>query len=782
METSKDVYSRHRIIVVTSLKIIKYFGYSHMEEIVVRRQDDQLYKFRESDFKRLRRQDIEDMLLLFVQSKLSNLNLKEQSRKLPKEDQHHKARHIPFRSQKMTPYTAYLDIQGIIYEDEMKRNCLMRTDEFHKFSDETRNHVCTALNDIASGSEIDYFPKQKWSKQDKQRARVMIKKIDKKLRDRRLMRNLENETVTHWFTLIVLSALRRSGNENMLEILSRKFFLKLNLPDHRILKDGVLKSKNFKKDAILKLFKMTNQERYEHVGPKVTSAQDGKDYKMAKKEYDWLMISRSSRSHSYDELSDKELKQIEADCQAIQTILLGLPKDIYAAVDSCETVQEIWFTSNEGESIKSYYHRFLKLMNDLKRNKHFPEKIASNLKFLNNLQPEWSRHATIVHQTKDLHITGYTQLYDFLKYNQKENHLQQPMPNPEDITDLTTAMNMALALMAKAFKLNYSTPTNNNQRISSNPRNKQIAQPGNSVGYNDVVRNQVIQNAVQNPRVQNVRNQNGLNGVQGNRNQNQIGNGNLVAARAERNAIGKNGNQIRCYNCRGVEEYDLMAAAADLDEIEEVNAKCILMANLQQASTSGTQTDIAPIYDTDGSAENAVQNPGIQIVENINGLSVVSKIENQYENGNVVPAPAKGNGNGINGNPISTQEEFEFMAAADAYEKTKREKANCTLENNLQQASTSSTQSDKAPVYDSDGSAKVHLSKSCYDNDIFNMFTQEEQYTEQLEPILEPHQVPQNDSNVISEVSSVEQGGETINNILQLLRKHVRTKNHYFII
>nr|GEX31773.1 reverse transcriptase domain-containing protein [Tanacetum cinerariifolium] len=33
------------------------------------------------------------------------------------------------------------------------------------------------------------------------------------------------------------------------------------------------------------------------------------------------------------------------------------------------------------------------------------------------------------------------------------------------------------------------------------------------------------------------------------------------------------------------EEYDLMAAAADLNEIEEVNANCILMANLQQAST-----------------------------------------------------------------------------------------------------------------------------------------------------------------------------------------------------
>nr|GEZ02698.1 hypothetical protein [Tanacetum cinerariifolium] len=179
---------------------------------------------------------------------------------------------------------------------------------------------------------------------------------------------------------------------------------------------------------------------------------------------------------------------------------------------------------------------------------------------------------------------------------------------------------------------------------------------GNPAGYNDVIGNQVMQNAVQNPRVQN-----GLIGVQGNGNQNQIGNGNLVAARAEGNAAGQNRNQIRCYKCRGkeeagiqlqAEEYDLMAAAVDLDKIEELNANYILMANLQQASTSGTQTKSAPVYDIDRSAE-------------------------VHEN------------------------------------------------------------------YD--------------DNEIFNMFTQEEQYTELLEHIPKSHQVPQNDSDVISEDTSVEQ-------------------------
>nr|GFD21743.1 hypothetical protein [Tanacetum cinerariifolium] len=141
---------------------------------------------------------------------------------------------------------------------------------------------------------------------------------------------------------------------------------------------------------------------------------------------------------------------------------------------------------------------------------------------------------------------------DVSSFNQ--NYLQQPMINPKDITDPITAMNMALSLMAKAFKLNYSTPTNNNQRISSNPRNRQIAQPEQNVRnlnrYNTIqnVGNQVAQN----PRVQNVGNQNRLIGVQGNGNQNQIGNGNLMAVRAEGNAARHIGNQIRCYNCWGV--------------------------------------------------------------------------------------------------------------------------------------------------------------------------------------------------------------------------------------
>nr|GFA98151.1 hypothetical protein [Tanacetum cinerariifolium] len=107
-------------------------------------------------------------------------------------------------------------------------------------------------------------------------------------------------------------------------------------------------------------------------------------------------------------------------------------------------------------------------------------------------------------------------------------------------------------------------------------------------------------------------------------------------------------------------------------------------------------------------------------------------------------------------------EEYDLMAAVADLEEIKEVNANCILMANLQQASSSGTQTDSAPVYDSHESAEVHEYENCYNNEIFNMFTQEEQYTELLEPIPESHQVLQNDNEVISEVTGVEQGGETV--------------------
>ncbi|GKA14504.1 hypothetical protein Tco_0694150 [Tanacetum coccineum] len=62
---------------ITRLTIMKKYDYGHLEEIEVRQDDQQLYTFKESDFKRLRLQDIKNMLLLLVQQNLTNLTIDE---------------------------------------------------------------------------------------------------------------------------------------------------------------------------------------------------------------------------------------------------------------------------------------------------------------------------------------------------------------------------------------------------------------------------------------------------------------------------------------------------------------------------------------------------------------------------------------------------------------------------------------------------------------------------------------------------------------------------------
>ncbi|GKE35388.1 hypothetical protein Tco_1454710, partial [Tanacetum coccineum] len=73
----EDVYSKRRIIAVTKLQIVEWHNYKHLDWITVRRDDDKLYTFKEGDFNRLCIQDIEDMLLLLVQGKLTNLTVEE---------------------------------------------------------------------------------------------------------------------------------------------------------------------------------------------------------------------------------------------------------------------------------------------------------------------------------------------------------------------------------------------------------------------------------------------------------------------------------------------------------------------------------------------------------------------------------------------------------------------------------------------------------------------------------------------------------------------------------
>ncbi|GJX06125.1 hypothetical protein Tco_0194057 [Tanacetum coccineum] len=124
-ESARDVYSKRRIIAVTKVEIVEIGqDYQHLDRITVRSDDDCSLNFKEGDFHRLRIQDIEDMLLLLVQGKMTNLSVEETSN-LRRQD----------------AYTPYSDPRGFIYENKDKKNRLMRIDELHKFNTSTGNPV-----------------------------------------------------------------------------------------------------------------------------------------------------------------------------------------------------------------------------------------------------------------------------------------------------------------------------------------------------------------------------------------------------------------------------------------------------------------------------------------------------------------------------------------------------------------------------------------------------------------------------------------------------------------
>nr|GEW18049.1 hypothetical protein [Tanacetum cinerariifolium] len=135
-ESTRDVYSKRRIITVTELKIVEWHNYKYLDWITVRRDDDKLYKFKEGDFKRLCIQGIEDMLLLLKKLNLTRLDTYRSDLKCKE------------------AYTAYSNPRGFIYQNKDKQNRLMRIDELHKFSNGTLTDVRTALDDRLKGIQM----------------------------------------------------------------------------------------------------------------------------------------------------------------------------------------------------------------------------------------------------------------------------------------------------------------------------------------------------------------------------------------------------------------------------------------------------------------------------------------------------------------------------------------------------------------------------------------------------------------------------------------------------
>ncbi|GKC79242.1 hypothetical protein Tco_1130016 [Tanacetum coccineum] len=174
------------------------------------------------------------------------------------------------------------------------------------------------------------------------------------------------------------------------------------------------------------------------------------------------------------------------------------------------------FVAEPGEALVSVYNRFAQLMNDLERNDmHFPI-VTINTKFLNSLQPEWLKYVTQVRLAKRLTVDTFDDLFDYLQQFEKlvnvsrakklekshdplalvahtgsssRNTSSYYVTHPTSVVDYDDEYQQddvhtnsedplasAMLLLARAITQNFSNPTNNRLRTSSNTRNQAIIQ------------------------------------------------------------------------------------------------------------------------------------------------------------------------------------------------------------------------------------------------------------------------------------------------------------------
>nr|GEV59933.1 hypothetical protein [Tanacetum cinerariifolium] len=249
-EFARDVYSKRRIIAVTELKIVEWHNYKHLDWITL------LVQGKLTNLTVKERFAFNVSLLMFtrsivIQRRVEDLQLGVESYQkklnLTKLD--------TYRSdlKRKEAYIDYSNPRGFIYQNKDKKNRLMRIDKLHKFNDGTPTDVRTALDDCLKGIRMYSNPmiqsEPEGSTQGYLLASVEVLRYDKRNKSEymgivptKMELILEHtlQGISHE-VLIILTKARNPVN---------KILLKLNLSDHRKLKDvgEVLKLKNFKKD------------------------------------------------------------------------------------------------------------------------------------------------------------------------------------------------------------------------------------------------------------------------------------------------------------------------------------------------------------------------------------------------------------------------------------------------------------------------------------------------------------------------------------------------------
>ncbi|GJZ79976.1 hypothetical protein Tco_0644813 [Tanacetum coccineum] len=189
----KDVRTQMRILSVVKTKAYSRYGYDYLSEIVLRRADFQEHIIAEKDFKNLYPSDFEDLNMLLLQGHLdyipgsdkrmlSTLNLTK-----PGWD----AIGYEFKHD----YTIIESRRAFVFLTDNNDRKIMRFNEIYKFSDGTLTRILEALDYRVEEFKVKRLNPGKntrfWTQKNMTRSKEFIAAIERRLKTRRIYRNLE---------------------------------------------------------------------------------------------------------------------------------------------------------------------------------------------------------------------------------------------------------------------------------------------------------------------------------------------------------------------------------------------------------------------------------------------------------------------------------------------------------------------------------------------------------------------------------------------------------------
>ncbi|GJX68715.1 hypothetical protein Tco_0304442 [Tanacetum coccineum] len=169
-----------RILSVVRIEVFSLYGYNYMKKIVLRRADLKEHIIAERDFKYLYPSDFKDMYLLNLQGHLN---------------------HLPPKDKKILTtaykhdFTVIESPRAITFRDKYRVQMIMRFNEIYKFSDGTLHQIDEALDYRVKEFKVNrmnpglntWF----WTRKDVERNKEFMFSIQKRLKTRRIFRNLE---------------------------------------------------------------------------------------------------------------------------------------------------------------------------------------------------------------------------------------------------------------------------------------------------------------------------------------------------------------------------------------------------------------------------------------------------------------------------------------------------------------------------------------------------------------------------------------------------------------